>query len=273
LNESEKSFKGSFEKTKKGHSFRKMKKVLALIPARFSSTRLPGKPLADLGGKTIVERVYRQVSNCPDVHEAVVATDDERIRNCVIGFGGKVVMTSENCLTGTDRCAEALALLDSDADLILNVQGDEPFIQPEQISQLVGCMEPEQAQIGTLVKRIRHEADLMNPNVVKAVLTSAGKALYFSRSCIPYVRDAAAESWLSKVAFYRHIGIYAFRKGILPQLSLLPAGALEKAESLEQLRWLEAGFSLFAAETELESMGIDSPEDLEKARNLLNMDK
>ncbi len=246
-----------------------MKKVLALIPARFGSTRFPGKPLADLGGKPMIQRVYEQVKSCSAISEVLVATDHEGIFSAVLAFGGKVIMTSENCLTGTDRCAEALKVLGEGWDVLLNVQGDEPFIRAEQLQELLACMESPEADIGTLVRRISKEQDLFNPNVVKAVLGQSGKALYFSRHPIPFVRGEENEKWIEKADFYRHVGLYAFRPDVLKKLSVLPPGKLEMAESLEQLRWLEAGYSIVCAETAYESPGIDTPEDLAQALTLL----
>jgi 3-deoxy-manno-octulosonate cytidylyltransferase (CMP-KDO synthetase) len=251
-------------------SFRAVKNILAIIPARFSSTRFPGKPLADLGGKTIIERVYTRVSGCKEISEILVATDDDRIRNAVEAFGGNAMMTSPNCLSGTDRCAEILEKTPGmNPDLILNVQGDEPFIQPAQLSALIVQMKASGADIGTLVQKIGDEADIHNPNVVKAVVSSTGRALYFSRSMIPFVRDAGGRSLLESVDFFRHIGLYAYLPNVLRRISALPPGKLELAENLEQLRWLEAGYSISTAITAFDSIGIDTPADLENARKLL----
>lgn len=212
----------------------------------------------------MIERVYSQVAACNEVNEIFVATDDERIVRSVSDFGGKVVLTSETCLTGTDRCAEALSGIPFSPDLVLNVQGDEPFIQPGQLSELIYCMQDTSADVGTLVKRITKEEDVRNPNVVKVAFSSEGKALYFSRSAIPFNRSTGNQS-MGGTAYFRHIGIYAFRAEILPALASLPPGKLEIAESLEQLRWLEAGYTISTAITEFESIGIDTPEDLEAA--------
>lgn len=247
-----------------------MNKTLAIIPARYASTRFPGKPLADLGGKSMIERVYRQVASCVEVDEILVATDDVRILDAVHAFGAEAVLTSENCFSGTDRCAEVLAGNPRNWDYVINVQGDEPFIQPGQISQLIACMRETSADAATLIKKITSEEDLANPNVVKAVVSGSGRALYFSRSPIPYLRDGRDGSHISQHCFYRHLGIYAFRASVLPVLAALPPGNLEQAESLEQLRWLEAGYSIYTSVTEHASIGIDTPEDLEKAKAWLN---
>ncbi|MFM7726916.1 MAG: 3-deoxy-manno-octulosonate cytidylyltransferase, partial [Flavobacteriales bacterium] len=212
-----------------------MKKILAIIPARYSSTRLPGKPLAEIGGKPMIELVYRRVKSCSAISQVLVATDDLRIAEAVQEFGGDVMLTSDTCISGTDRCAEALQQLQGSWDLVLNVQGDEPFIHPEQLQQLIDCMQLSDADAGTLIKKITVEEDLHNPNVVKAVITSQGKALYFSRQPIPFVRQTGQLSWTKQTGFYRHLGIYAFRAEMLPVLAALPPGMLEQAESLEQL--------------------------------------
>jgi 3-deoxy-manno-octulosonate cytidylyltransferase (CMP-KDO synthetase) len=240
--------------------------ILSIIPARFGSTRFPGKPLADLAGKPMIQRVYEQVISCSSISDVIVATDHMEIFNTVQAFGGRVIMTSENCLTGTDRCAEVLEKISQDYDLIINVQGDEPFIQCGQINELIESMASPEAQIGTLVRRIEDKEDVFNPNVVKAVLSMSGRALYFSRNPMPFVRGANHENWLQHTSFFRHIGLYAYRPAVLREIAKLPAGKLEIAESLEQLRWLEAGYSIFVRETHFDSPGIDTPEDLENAR-------
>lgn len=246
-----------------------MKNILAIIPARYASSRLPGKPLADLGGKTLIERVYRQAALCKEISDILVATDDERIRQAVQAFGGNVCMTPADCLSGTDRCAAALQQHSGKWDAVVNIQGDEPFIRPEQISQVIACLADESAAVGTLVRRIHSDEQLLNPNVVKAVLTDQGKALYFSRSPIPFLRDDQGKAWTDQGSFFRHLGIYAFRADLLPVLAALPPGKLEQAESLEQLRWMEAGYPVYASETDFDSMGIDTLEDLELARKRL----
>lgn len=245
-------------------------KFIAIIPARYASTRFPGKPLALLGGKTVIERVYEQVKGVLD--EAVVATDDERIYAAVEAFGGKVVMTSSAHRSGTDRCREAFELVGQGYDVVVNVQGDEPFIQPAQLEALKRCFDNEQTQIATLVKPFS-ESDgleaLENPNSPKVVVDGASQALYFSRSVIPYLRGVERSEWLKSHTFYKHIGIYAFRAEVLRAVTDLPQSTLELAESLEQLRWLENGYKIGVGVTEMETIGIDTPEDLAKAEAFL----
>lgn len=245
-------------------------KFLAIIPARYSSTRFPGKPLAKLGGKSVIQRVYEQVSSVMD--DAVVATDDERILNEVLNFGGKAVMTSTSHRSGTDRCQEAYTKLGEEFDIIINVQGDEPFIRKEQIETLKSCFENPETEIATLVKPFSEEDGveaLFNPNSPKVVIDGKGQALYFSRSVIPYLRGVEPENWLSKHTFYKHIGIYAFRAKVLKEVTSLPQSPLEKAESLEQLRWLESGYKIGVGITNFETIGIDTPADLERAELFL----
>lgn len=239
--------------------------AIAIIPARYSSTRFPGKPLVLIDGKPMIQRVYEQAIQCGDLSDVWVATDDERIQDAVLQFGGKVAMTSPECPSGTDRCTQVLKDQNLQTDLIINIQGDEPFIQPQQISSLIELMQNTQAEIGTLCKSITEESAIFNPNVVKIVLGKDGKALYFSRHPIPYVRGKEKKDWVNEAPFFKHLGMYAYRSDVLTQLSALPQGLLEKAESLEQLRWLEAGYSIYVAETPWESIGIDSPEDLKAA--------
>ncbi|MEE1099728.1 MAG: 3-deoxy-manno-octulosonate cytidylyltransferase, partial [Alistipes sp.] len=241
-------------------------KFLAIIPARYSSTRFPGKPLAKLGGKSVIQRVYEQVSSVMD--DAVVATDDERILNEVLNFGGKAVMTSTSHRSGTDRCQEAYTKLGEEFDIIINVQGDEPFIRKEQIETLKSCFENPETEIATLVKPFSEEDGvkaLFNPNSPKVVIDGKSQALYFSRSVIPHLRGIEPENWLSKHTFYKHIGIYAFRAKVLKEVTSLPQSPLEKAESLEQLRWLESGYKIGVGITNFETIGIDTPADLERA--------
>lgn len=245
-------------------------KFIAIIPARYSSTRFPGKPLAMLGGKMVIQRVYEQVSSVID--DVVVATDDERIYNAVKSFGGNVEMTSTEHRSGTDRCYEAYVKQGKEFDVVINVQGDEPFIRPEQIISLKECFNNPKTQIATLVKPFS-ESDglsaLQNPNSPKVVLGSQNEALYFSRSVIPYVRGVEPEKWLSCSTFYKHIGIYAFLAGVLKEVTSLEQSRLEKAESLEQLRWLENGYKIGVGITDFETIGIDTPEDLERAETFL----
>ena len=241
---------------------------IAIIPARYASTRFPGKPLAILGGKTVIERVYEQVQQ---VLEAVyVATDDERIYDAEKAFGGQAVMTSANHKSGTDRIAEAVKIIGGDYDVVVNVQGDEPFIQPEQIETLCHCFDDPSTQIATLGKRFTDMAGVENPNSPKIVVDNRGFAMYFSRSVIPYIRGAEQETWLEHYPYLKHLGIYAYRTKVLEEVTHLPQSSLEVAESLEQLRWLQNGYRIKVAETEFETVGIDTPEDLQKAEEFLN---
>ena len=245
-------------------------KSIAIIPARYASTRFPAKPLAILGGKLVVERVYEQVKKAID--KVVVATDDERIYNAVVAFGGEAVMTSSEHRSGTDRCREAYEKVGYEADIVLNIQGDEPFIAPEQINTLLECFKSEKVEIATLVKPFNEEDGLEaleNPNSPKVVINESGEALYFSRSVIPYIRGVERNEWLKHHTFYKHIGIYAFRAEVLKAITKLPISPLEKAESLEQLRWLESGYKIGVGVTDIETVGIDTPEDLERAELFL----
>ena len=246
-------------------------RVLAIIPARYASTRFPAKPLAILGGKMVVERVYDQVRKA--VEKVVVATDDERIYDAVRSFGGEVVMTSTEHNSGTDRCAEAYEKLSYEADIVINIQGDEPFIAPEQINTLIACFENDAIDIATLVKPFAESNGveaLENPNSPKVVINGANEAIYFSRSVVPYLRGVEREEWLKCHTFYKHIGIYAFRANALKEVTTLPQSPLEKAEKLEQLRWLESGYKIGVGLTDIETVGIDTPEDLERAERFLN---
>lgn len=239
-------------------------KILGIIPARYASTRFPAKPLADIAGKTMIQRVYEQVSKSSCVSEVLVATDHPEILDHVHAFGGKVCMTGEHHISGTDRCFEALTKHGSSFDYVINIQGDEPFIQPQQIDLLASILDGK-TEIATLVKVIADSETLFNPNVVKVVLNARSEALYFSRSTIPYQRNVPQEKWLENYRFYKHIGMYAYRSDILAQITGLPGGKLEKAESLEQLRWLENGYHIRVSETATESLGVDTPQDLERA--------
>lgn len=245
-------------------------KFLAIIPARYASTRFPGKPLALLGGKPVIQRVYEQVAGALD--DAVVATDDERIYEAVLAFGGRAVMTSSDHRSGTDRCWEAYCKLGTPCDVVVNVQGDEPFIRASQLEALKRCFDDPQTDIATLVKPFT-EADglaaLENPNSPKVVLDAQSRALYFSRSVIPYLRGVERAEWLARHTFYKHIGLYAFRTDVLRQVTALRQSPLEVAESLEQLRWLENGYRIGVGISEVETIGIDTPEDLEKAQAFL----
>ena len=246
--------------------------VLAVIPARFASTRFPGKPLAVIGGKTMINRVYEQVSKA--LNDVVVATDDKRIFDEVKSFGGRVVMTSAYHQSGTDRCFEALTLMGNDFDIVVNIQGDEPFIQPEQILQLKDCFRDKSVEIATLARKIEVQEGndfLFNPNVVKVTFNQKMNALYFSRSVIPYLRNVNEDDYLTKGLHYTHIGMYAFRTEVLKKIVALPQSVHENSESLEQLRWLDYGYSIRVAETNYKSFGIDTPEDLEEAARLITL--
>ncbi len=242
-------------------------KFIAVIPARYASTRFPGKPLAVLGGKTVIQKVYEQaVSVLP---EAYVATDDERIFQAVEAFGGRAVMTRTDHKSGTDRIEEAVEKIATDADVIINIQGDEPFIQPSQIETLMQLFDDPATQIGTLGKRFETIDAVRNPNSPKIVTDRRGFALYFSRSVIPYIRGIEADEWLTHYPFLKHLGIYAYRREVLAEVTRLPQSALEKAESLEQLRWLENGYRIRVGLTDVETVGIDTPEDLARAEAFL----
>lgn len=245
-------------------------RFIAIIPARYASTRFPAKPLALLGGKPVIQRVYEQVTGV--ISSAVVATDDERIADAVKAFGGKVVMTSPNHKSGTDRCWEAYQKLGEEYDVVINVQGDEPFIAHSQLKAIMECFADENTDIATLVKPFS-ESDglsaLENPNSPKVVLDSESRAIYFSRSVIPYLRGVEPEQWLSSHTFYKHIGMYAFRSDVLGKITSLPQSTLELAESLEQLRWLENGYKIGVGISDVETVGIDTPEDLQRAEEFL----
>lgn len=244
-------------------------RFVAIIPARYASTRFPGKPLVDIGGKTMIQRVYDQVSKVLD--DVYVATDDQRIFDKVRSFGGKVIMTSDAHRSGTDRCYEAFTKLDDWFDVVINVQGDEPFIQPEQIEALKNCFADEETQIATLVKKITERDGvevLFNPNSPKVVIDKQNNALYFSRSPIPYKRGSDEKNWIAEHDYYKHVGVYAYRSEVLSQIVQMPPSKLELAESLEQLRWLENGLKIKAGFTDVETVGIDTPEDLEKIKGM-----
>ncbi|SRR5690606_1347392 len=239
-------------------------KILGIIPARYASTRFPAKPLADISGKSMIQRVYERAVASKSLAKVVIATDHEKIYEHVKEFGGQVCMTQEDHQSGTDRCYEVLSKATEQFDYVINIQGDEPFIAPEQIDLLATCFSRE-VSLATLVKKIDSISLLHNPNVVKAVLDKNGYALYFSREALPHQRGATKEEWLRHGAYYKHIGIYGYRVDTLGEIVKLPVSTLEKAEALEQLRWLENGYRIKTKETTLESIGIDTPEDLEEA--------
>lgn len=245
--------------------------AIAIIPARYASTRFPGKPLVDIAGKSMIQRVYERTSLAKSIQTVVVATDDQRIADHVQDFGGQAIMTSESHTSGTDRCAEASSRFLS-ADIIVNIQGDEPFIQAEQIDLLTDCFQHDSVKIATLIKKVDDAEDLFNRNIPKVTVTKDMKALYFSRSTIPYLRGSAESSWLDKHIYFKHIGVYAFRRSTLMQLTKLPPSPLEQAESLEQLRWLEHGYKIQTAETTHQSHGIDVPEDVDRVIALFKDD-
>jgi 3-deoxy-manno-octulosonate cytidylyltransferase (CMP-KDO synthetase) len=245
-------------------------KIIGIIPARYASTRFPGKPLALIGGISMIQRVYEQACKSKSLHAVVVATDNQQIFDHVQTFG-KACMTATTHVSGTDRCYEVLTQQTEHYDYIINIQGDEPFIAPEQINLLASLLD-NKTELATLVKKITEQKFLLNPNVVKAVLNQLGEALYFSRSPIPYWRGNETE-WTTQHAYYKHIGMYAYRADVLEKITQLTVSSLEKAESLEQLRWLENGFRIKVVETTLETIGIDTPDDLEKANEVLKTGK
>jgi len=242
-------------------------KFIAVIPARYASTRFPGKPLAILGGKTVIQRVYEQAMSV--LPEVFVATDDERIFDAVASFGGKAVMTRADHKSGTDRIEEAVETIGTDADVIINIQGDEPFVQPSQIETLMHLFDAPETQIGTLGKPFDTMEAVMNPNSPKIVTDRRGFALYFSRSVIPYIRGVEQGDWMHHYPFLKHLGVYAYRREVLAEVTRLPQGLLEKAESLEQLRWLENGYRIRVGLTDVETVGIDTPDDLLRAEQFL----
>lgn len=239
----------------------------AIIPARYASTRFPGKPLALLGNKPVIQYVYEQASSV--LSDVWVATDDDRIREAVEKFGGRIVMTRADHKSGTDRIEEAAEKTGTQADVIINIQGDEPFIQPSQIKTLMQLFDNTDTQIGTLGKHFENIEAVNNPNSPKIVTDKQGFALYFSRSVIPYVRGVQDTEWLLHFPFLKHLGLYAYRRKVLHEITQLPQSPLEIAESLEQLRWLENGYRIRVGLTDVETVGIDTPEDLQRAEEFL----
>jgi 3-deoxy-manno-octulosonate cytidylyltransferase (CMP-KDO synthetase) len=238
-----------------------MSSILGIIPARYASTRFPGKPLVDIAGKSMIQRVYEQAKKCTGLSEVIVATDDDRIFDHVNSFDGVAVMTSTDHQSGTDRCAE-VAQKHPDYDVIINIQGDEPYIDPEQITKLISCFNDVGTQIATLIKKVQTEQELFNINSPKVIINKYSEAIYFSRSPLPHIRGQEPHHWLQHFTYFKHIGIYGYRADILQQITKLPVSSLEKAENLEQLRWIENGYKIKVAETELETHAIDTPEDL-----------
>lgn len=242
-------------------------KFIGIIPARYASTRFPGKPLALLGGKPVIQHVYEKVAAV--LEAAYVATDDERIYDVVKSFGGQVVMTRTDHKSGTDRIEEAIEKIGGEWDVVVNVQGDEPFVAKNQLDTICHCFDDPTTQIATLGKPFESMEAVQNPNSPKIVVDNMGFAMYFSRSVIPYVRGKEMSSWLTHYPFLKHLGIYAYRKDVLRQVTQLPQSSLEIAESLEQLRWLQNGFEIKVGTTDVETVGIDTPQDLERAEEFL----
>jgi len=242
---------------------------IGIIPARYASTRFPGKPLVDIKGKTMIQRVYEQSKKA--LKHVYVATDDQRIADEVNKFGGDVVMTSENHQSGTDRLAEAILTIQNqlkqEFDVVINIQGDEPFIQPDQIDEIKSCFRDESTQIATLVKVIDNNNDIFDPNKPKVIIDISNYAICFSRSPIPFIRNINKKEWHLKHEFYRHIGMYAYKTRTLSEITQIEPSAIEKAESLEQMRWIENGYKIKVAKTSFDSFGVDTPEDLEKVLN------
>ncbi|WP_207535131.1 3-deoxy-manno-octulosonate cytidylyltransferase [Desertivirga arenae] len=241
-------------------------KILGVIPARYASTRFPGKPLIDIEGKSMIQRVYEQALKTQKLDEVVVATDDERILMHVRAFGGRAILTADTHQSGTDRCAEVAQKLPG-FDIIINIQGDEPFIDPKQIDMVCSCFAPSDTVLATLVKPITTEEELFNVNSPKVVLNKLSEAIYFSRATIPHVRGTEQNEWLKMHQFYKHIGIYGYRIDTLQSITRLPVSILEKTEALEQLRWIENGYRIKVAVTDIETTAIDTPDDLKKVLN------
>jgi 3-deoxy-manno-octulosonate cytidylyltransferase (CMP-KDO synthetase) len=245
-------------------------KVLGIIPARYASSRFPGKPLAIINGKSMIQRVYEQSLKAGVLNELIVATDDTRILNAVLDFQGSAILTSQDHQSGTDRCNEVVKKLEQKNkvfDVIVNIQGDEPYINPKQIEQLVGCFSNPEVNIATLVKTLNRHDDLWNENINKVIIDKLGNAIYFSRHPIPFQQNIPRENWVESFTYYKHIGIYAYRSKTLSEITKLERSNLEVAESLEQLRWLENGYKIQVKETDFESVAVDTPEDLSKFLN------
>ncbi len=244
--------------------------IIGIIPSRYASTRFPGKPLVMIKGKTMIQRVYEQASKAGTLAEVIVATDDQRIYKHVEDSGGKVIMTRPDHQSGTERCNEVIAILEKQGkqfDAVVNIQGDEPVIDPEQIDKVALCFRNEDTEIATLAKQITDNEELTNPNIVKLVVDKNSNALYFSRSIIPYLRNSDRGNLVDKHQFLRHIGVYGYKTGILKQIARLPQSSLEKAESLEQLRWIENDYTIRVEQTETSNIDINTPEDLSKLIN------
>lgn len=244
-------------------------KIIGIIPARYASTRFPGKPLVDIGGRSMIQRVYEQAKKSKSLTDVIVATDDERIEEHIRSFGGNVIMTKESHQSGTDRCFETIQKYTGSADVIINIQGDEPFIHPQQIDLLASCFNSDKVQLATLVKIINNYEELLNTNTPKVTLNRVGEAIYFSRQTIPYIREKKQTEWLEHHTFYKHIGIYGYTAKALSEITVLKQSSLELAEGLEQLRWIENGYKIKVEITDLESIAIDTPDDLKKLTNFL----
>lgn len=244
--------------------------ILGVIPARYASTRFPGKPLIDIGGQSMVQRVYARAAGSKLLDQVIVATDDERIFSHVEGFGGRAVMTAPDHISGTDRCYEAFIKSGCNAEFVINIQGDEPFLETEQIDELARSLEENPAtELATQMIAVKNEIELFDPGEVKIVLNNRSEALCFSRSPIPFLKGIPKEEWHRHHNYYRHVGLYAYRADILRQITALPESPLEKAESLEQLRWLENGFRIRCILTAYESHCVDTPEDLERVLRMM----
>lgn len=248
--------------------------ILAIIPARYQSSRFPGKPLVDIHGKSMVQRTYEQALKANSLSKVVVATDDERIFNHVKSFGGDVVMTSTEHPSGSDRCNEAVHLIQKVTgityDVTINVQGDEPYIKPEQINLLADCFKNLETEIATLVKKVSTTQELFSPSIAKVLLNKNNEAICFSRQAIPHIRQIPEADWLKHHTFYKHIGIYGYRTAVLEKITQLAPSAIENAEALEQMRWIENGYKIKVAETEFDSKAVDTPEDLKKLLTMLD---
>lgn len=251
-------------------------KIVGIIPARFASTRFPGKPLADVGGKPMIERVYEQAKKATSLSYVAVATDDERIAERVRSFGGNVILTSSTHQSGTDRCNEAIEHIKKDVgltdeDVVINIQGDEPFIDPKALNALAAAFEDASVRIATLVRAMKTDTELFNANRAKVIVNKKGEAVYFSRQAIPFIREKAQEDWLTSYAYVKHVGTYAYQCSTLKEISSLPSSALEKAEMLEQLRWIEHGHKVLAIFTEYDNISVDTPEDLQNIWNYISI--
>jgi 3-deoxy-manno-octulosonate cytidylyltransferase (CMP-KDO synthetase) len=244
-------------------------KIIGIIPARYASTRFPGKPLVNIHGKSMIQRVYEQAQKSKSLSSVIVATDDNRIEDAVRSFGGEVCMTSSHHPSGTDRCAEVVEKMELPCDAVINIQGDEPFINPTQIDLLCSCFNDSQTQLATLIKKIESQEILFSQNSPKVIVDQGQFAIYFSRHAIPFMRNINAQDWLAKHTFYQHIGIYGYRVDALKKITELKPSSLEIAESLEQLRWLENGFRIKTAVTSFETIAIDTPDDLERVIKMM----